>query len=229
MIAAYRKRGCDIVLEVSPLHLFFNTGMTDADPELWTKIQMNPAIQAESHQKALIAGLRDGFIQFIATDHAPHTEEEKFSAFVKFRNEYPGKSNKEIAMSIKAKNNELFWRTCEENNHSGAPWLDTYSLVCLWLMRVHGFRPQDVARVAAYNPGRFVNRFLPAQYPGRDFGKGFGDIAPGYLGSLTVLDLSKETTVERKQLKTKVGWSPFEGHTFPGAVAAVFVRGVCCR
>jgi dihydroorotase-like cyclic amidohydrolase len=165
----------------------------------------------------------------LATDHAPHAEEEKYLAFARFREQYPDKTNIEIAALVAAEDPERFRATCCENNTSGAPWLDTYSLVCLWLMRVHGFRPQDVARVAAYNPGRFVNRFLPAQYPGRDFGKGFGDIAPGYLGSLTVLDLSKETTVERKQLKTKVGWSPFEGHTFPGAVAAVFVRGVCCR
>ena len=91
------------MLEVSPLHLFFHTGMTDMDPELWTKIQMNPAIQSEVHQKALIKGLKEGFIQFIATDHAPHTEEEKFSAFAKFEKGYPGKTRMEIAAIIKAK------------------------------------------------------------------------------------------------------------------------------
>jgi len=40
-----------------------------------------------------------------------------------------------------------------------------------------------------------------------------------------VLDLKKPTTIRRADLKTKCGWSPFEGVTFPGSVAAVFVRG----
>ena len=49
---------------------------------------------------------------------------------------------------------------------------------------------------------------------------------PGYVGSLTVLDLKKPTTIRREDLRTKCGWSPFEGMTFPGSVAAVYLRGV---
>ncbi len=225
-IAEYRTRGCDIVLEVSPLHLFFHTGMTDMDPELWTKIQMNPAIQSEVHQKALIKGLKEGFIQFIATDHAPHTEEEKFSAFAKFEKDYPGNTRMEIASIIKSDNKMLFEATCVENNHSGAPWLDTYGLICTWLMRVHKFTPQDIARVSAYLPGQFVNRFLKTQYPTRSFGKGFGKIEKGYMGSLTILNYKMMTKVDRANLKTKVQWSALEGITLPGALEAVFIGGV---
>jgi dihydroorotase len=50
-------------------------------------------------------------------------------------------------------------------------------------------------------------------------------VLPGHVGSLTVLNLRKPTTVTRDLLKTKCGWSPFEGVTFPGSVEAVFVRG----
>lgn len=225
LIREYRKRGCKITLEVSPLHLFFHTGMTDANPELWTLIQMNPAIQKESHQKELIKGLKDGFIQFIATDHAPHAEDEKFSAFAKFAADYPNMRNTDIAAAIKAKDRALYLQTCEENNHSGAPWLDTYALVCAWLMKVHGFTPQDIARVSAYNPGAFVNRFLKTQFPKRNFGKGFGTIEKGYMGSLTVLNTERETTVRREDLKTNVRWSPLEGMTLPGSVEAVFIGG----
>jgi dihydroorotase len=225
MITEYRKQGCDIVLEVSPLHLLFDTSMTDEDPELWTKIQMNPAIQAPEHRKALIRGLKDGFIQFIATDHAPHTEEEKFSAFKKYMSEYGGTDPIETAANIKRKDTALFRKICEENNHSGAPWLDTYGLVCTWLMKVHAFTPQDIARVSAYLPGAFVNRFLKTQFPKQNFGKGFGQIKQGFVGSLTVLNVKTETTVRREDLKTKVRWSALEGRALPGAVAAVFVRG----
>lgn len=225
MIREYRKRGCDIVLEVSPLHLLFDTSMTDADPALWTRIQMNPAVQAPEHRAALIKGLREGFIQFLATDHAPHTEEEKFSAFAQFKDDFPGKTNKEIARIISGGDRETFLKTCCENNHSGAPWLDTYALVCAWLMNEHGFTAQDIARVAAYYPGLFVNPHLKRQFPKENFGKGFGEIKKGFVGSLTVLNLIKPTVVVREELKTKCGWSALEERTMPGSVEAVFIRG----
>lgn len=226
MIAEYRKRGCNIVLEVSPLHLLFDTSMTDADPSLWTKIQMNPAVQGPDHRAALIKGLKNGFIQFIATDHAPHTEEEKFSAFTKFQKEFPGKTNKDIAAEIKKRDEKLFLDTCCENNHSGAPWLDTYALVCTWLMREHGFTSQDIARVSSYMPGRFVNPHLKRQFPGKKFGKGFGELKKGFMGSLTVLNTQKQTLVKREDLKTKVGWSALQGRVLPGAIEAVFIGGI---
>jgi dihydroorotase len=225
MIAEYRKRGSDIVLEVSPLHLLFDTSMTDADPALWTKIQMNPAIQAPEHREALIKGLREGFIQFIATDHAPHTEEEKYAAFAKYSADYPGASNKDIAHILKENNNELYLDTCVENNTSGAPWLDTYALVTAWLMKEQGFTPQDITRVSAYNPGAFVNPHLARQFAHKKFGKGFGKIAKGFMGSLTVINTKKKTTVSREDLKTKAGWSPLEDRTFDGALEAVFIAG----
>ena len=225
LIREYRRRGCDIVLEASPLHLFFDTTMTDRNPLLWTKIQMNPAVQGPEHRMALIKGLKEGFIQFLATDHAPHTEEEKFAAFAEFSQRYPGKTNKEIAAAIRADDFVLFDETCVKNNMSGAPWLDTYAIVCSWLIREHEFTTQDIARVAAHEPGKFVSRFLQSQFPGRDFGKGFGDIAKGYVGSLTVLNTKKPTTVHRNDLMTKVKWSPLEGLTLPGSVEAIFIEG----
>lgn len=225
LIEEYRARGCHIELEVSPLHLLNDTSMTEKDPSLWLQLQMNPAIQGPGHRHDLITGLREGFIQYLATDHAPHTEEEKHSAFAEHRHLYPGMTNEQIAANLRVHDRALFDETCVKNNHSGAPWLDTYALVCCWLMHEHRFATQDIARVAAYNPGQFANRFLPAQYPGHNFGKGFGDIAEGYMGSLTVLNTAKTTVVDRKNLKTKVGWSPLEGREMPGALEAVFIEG----
>lgn len=225
MIAASRKRGAQIVLEVSPLHLLFDTSMTDLDPSLWIKIQMNPAIQAPEHRKALINGLKSGFIEFLATDHAPHTEEEKFSAFKKFAPEFPGKTNKEIASAIQKKDEALYLQTCTENNHSGAPWLDTYALVCAWLMREHGISPQRIASAAAYMPGKFVNPHLRKQFPKKNFGKGFGEIKKGFVASFTIINLKKKTLVQREDLKTKVGWSPLEGIDMPGFLEEVFIGG----
>ncbi|HCC67389.1 TPA: amidohydrolase, partial [Candidatus Nomurabacteria bacterium] len=50
-------------------------------------------------------------------------------------------------------------------------------------------------------------------------------IAPGYTGSLTVLDLNKPVTITKDKLKTKCGWSTYEGITFPGSVMMTVVRG----
>src|SRR5215210_6014599 len=64
-----------ITAEVSPHHL---TLTHDAILErLDTRLKMNPPLRAESDRQALIAGLRDGTIDCVATDHAPHAREEK--------------------------------------------------------------------------------------------------------------------------------------------------------
>ncbi len=92
-------------------------------------------------------------------------------------------------------------------------------------MNEYRFTTQDIARVAAYFPGTFVNPHLKRQFAGKNFGKGFGKIEKGYMGSLTILNLKKKTVVVREELKTKCGWSALEERTMPGAVEAVFIRG----
>ena len=99
---------------------------------------------------------------------------------------------------------------------SGQPHLDTYGPFAAWLMVEKGFTPERVATICSANPGQFV-----APYQREKFGR----LLPGYIGSLTVLDLKKPVKIERSSLRTKCGWSPFEGITFPGSVAAVFIAG----
>jgi dihydroorotase len=105
----------------------------------------------------------------------------------------------------------------KERGVSGQPHLDTYGPFVTWLLVKQGFTPERVAAICSANPGTFVNLYLKEKY---------GRLQPGYVGSLTVLDLKKPVTIRREDMKTKCGWSPFEGVTFPGSVAAVFVRGV---
>lgn len=63
-----------ITAEVCPHHLFFNV---DDYERLGTLIQMNPSIKTREDNTGLWQGLLDGKVQVIATDHAPHTLEEK--------------------------------------------------------------------------------------------------------------------------------------------------------
>lgn len=69
-----KKAGIRVTAEVSPHHLL----LCDEDiPGLDTNYKMNPPLRSPEDRAALIEGLLDGTIDFIATDHAPHTEEEK--------------------------------------------------------------------------------------------------------------------------------------------------------
>ena len=69
-----KKAGINVTAEVTPHHLL----LSDSDiPELDTNYKMNPPLRGRDDRKALIEALLDGTIDFIATDHAPHTKEEK--------------------------------------------------------------------------------------------------------------------------------------------------------
>jgi dihydroorotase len=71
---ARQSRG-RITAEVSPHHLTLtHEAVLD---RLDTRLKMNPPLRAERDRQALVAGLRDGTIDCIATDHAPHAREEK--------------------------------------------------------------------------------------------------------------------------------------------------------
>jgi dihydroorotase len=74
-IAEAKARGVQISCEASPHHLT----LTDEAllEKLDTRLKMNPPLRSEDDRQALIAGLKDGTIDCIATDHAPHAREEK--------------------------------------------------------------------------------------------------------------------------------------------------------
>lgn len=69
-----RAMGASVVAEVSPHHF---TLTEEAVPEHGTLAKMNPPLRTEEDRQALIQGLKDGTIGIIATDHAPHSVEEK--------------------------------------------------------------------------------------------------------------------------------------------------------
>lgn len=170
LVSQAKQKGTAVTCEVTPHHLYFDN----------TSLQVNPPLRAQKDRLALIEALREGIIDYLATDHAPHTKEEK------------------------------------EQGISGMPHLDTYGAFATWLRREHGFTPQDIARVCSYNPGQFVNQFLPEQY---------GKVEKGYVGSFTIIDPDSRTVVQRKDLQTKCGWSPFEGVEFPGSVQYTIHKG----
>ncbi|MEC2053719.1 dihydroorotase [Peribacillus psychrosaccharolyticus] len=69
-----KRAGIRVTAEVTPHHLLL---CEDDIPGLDTNYKMNPPLRGKSDREALLEGLLDGTIDFIATDHAPHLEEEK--------------------------------------------------------------------------------------------------------------------------------------------------------
>lgn len=79
-IAQAAKEGLKVSCEVTPHHLFFTF---DDIPEDNTSFKMNPPLRDKKDEVAMQEGLRSGLIGFVATDHAPHSHEEKSCGFLK--------------------------------------------------------------------------------------------------------------------------------------------------
>ena len=73
LIRRAKARGVDVTCETGPHYLVF----TDMDLQEDGRFKMNPPIRSEADRQALREGLLDGAIDMIATDHAPHSREEK--------------------------------------------------------------------------------------------------------------------------------------------------------
>ncbi len=73
IIRQAKKDGVNITCETAPHYLVFN----DMDLQVDGRFKMNPPIRSEEDRQALVEGIKDGTIDMIATDHAPHSAEEK--------------------------------------------------------------------------------------------------------------------------------------------------------
>jgi dihydroorotase, multifunctional complex type len=166
-------------VEATPQHL--TLAAPDCYDRLGTFAQMNPPIRSAEHRAALWEAVRNGVVDVIGSDHAPHTKEEKAKP-------YP-------------------------QSPSGMPGVQTLLPLLLDHM----------------NQGKLsLQRLIDLTSAGaqRVFGLvGKGRIALGYDADFTVVDLKAKKTIEASWLKSKCGWSPFEGMTVTGWPMATIVRG----
>lgn len=73
LIREAKRRGVDVTCETGPHYLTMDDSMLQEDG----RFKMNPPIRSKADRDALIEGVIDGTIDMIATDHAPHSAEEK--------------------------------------------------------------------------------------------------------------------------------------------------------
>jgi dihydroorotase len=177
-----KERGVNVTCEVTPTHLMFDMEMLTEENHKW--FQMNPPLRGKEDRLAMVQGILDGHIDFLATDHAPHSIEEK------------------------------------QKGISGISQLDTYGLFVTYMIMKLGIPMKKIALLCSKNPGDFVKPYLPAK-----FGEGFGEIKQGYAANFSILNLKKPFSFQRNMIKSKSGWSPFEGFTFPGSMEAVYFLG----
>jgi len=167
-----------ITAEACVHHLWFN----DSDyKRLGTRIKWNPAIKTAADQEQIFKALLDDRIDVVATDHAPHTQEEKNASYFKAPSGGPLVQHSVVAML--------------EFYHQGKISLET------------------IVQKMAHNPAILF----------RIQQRGF--IREGYFADLVLADLNSPWTVEKKNILTQCGWSPFEGTTFRSAITHTFVSG----
>ena len=75
LVAAAKAEGLPVTCEVTPHHMFLTEDAITA--EYQTSLKVNPPLRAAEDAAALVEGLKNGVIDAIVTDHAPHTREEK--------------------------------------------------------------------------------------------------------------------------------------------------------
>lgn len=167
-----------VTAEVTPQHLLLNTSDYE---RIGTLAQMNPPLRSPHDNQVLWQALLDGVIDFIATDHAPHTLEEKAQG-------YP-------------------------NSPSGMPGVET----ALPLMLTQAMQGRcSVAQVANWMSTAVAKAYgIPRK----------GAIAAGFDADLVLVDLNTYRPVERAELATKCGWSPFEGWSLTGFPVMTIVGG----
>ena len=188
-----------ITAEVCVHHLHFTA---DDYSKLGNQIKCNPAIKAPHNRAALWQALLDDRLDVIATDHAPHSHEEKGL----LRNE-----NGELTLSPPGRVGEgpgLY-----EKAHAGLPLVQHPVLLMLYYVQQGKITIEKVVEKMSHAVARCF------QIQDRGF------IREGYFADLVLADLNKPYTISKSNILFKCGWSPLENFTFPATITNTFVNG----
>jgi dihydroorotase len=167
-----------ITSEVCVHHLHFTA---DDYEQYGNLIKCNPAIKAKENREALWTALLDDRLDIIATDHAPHTWDEKQKPY----SEAP----------------------------AGVPLVQHSLLMLLEAYHEGRLSLEKIVEKACHAPAQCFQI------------KERGYIREGYFADAVLIDLNATTMVSKSNILYKCGWSPFEGHTFKGAIQKTFVSG----
>jgi dihydroorotase len=194
-----------ITAEVCVHHLHFSS---DDYARLGNRIKCNPAIKAPNNREALWKALLDDRLDLIATDHAPHTLEEKGlvrlsdgSLAVLPEGAGPGGSGHGAGGSA------------YERSHAGLPLVQHSLLLMLHYVKEGRISLEKVVEKMSH---AVATCFRIAER---------GYLREGYFADAVIVDLHSPSQVSRDSILYKCGWSPLEGFNFPATVTHTFVNG----
>jgi len=147
-------------VEVTPHHIFLNE-----EAFLGGFGKVNPPLRTQNDQIALWESYERGDIDFLASDHAPHLEDEK-TDFI--------------------------------DAPPGIPGVETMYPLLLHSVSMGNISLSTVVETIAEKPGRYLNTKK-------------GKIEEDYDADLMMVDFRKIESIDRENLHSKAGWSPFEG------------------
>lgn len=184
----------NITAEVCVHHLHFTSNDYD---RLGNLIKCNPAIKAPNNREALWQALLDDRLDVIATDHAPHTLEEKGVT-----------RNAAGLLTLPPVEPGSY-----EKSHAGLPLVQHSLLLMLHYVKEGRITIEKVVEKMSHAVARCY------QVAER------GYIREGYRADLVIVDMNATTTATKDNVLYKCGWSPLEQFTFPAAITHTFVNG----
>ena len=187
-----------ITAEVCVHHLHFTS---DDYARLGNKIKCNPAIKSPNNREGLWKGLLDDRLDVIATDHAPHLLQEKFSNIKKFSEGEPLWDSKASPFG---------------GGLEGAAGLPLVQHPMLLMLHYYKQGRISLEKIAEKMSHAVADCFQIKER---------GYIREGYFADLVMVDLNQKFKVSKENILYKCGWSPLEGFEFPAAITHTFVNG----
>ncbi|CAN5392818.1 dihydroorotase [soil metagenome] len=181
-----------ITAEVCVHHLHFTA---DDYEQLGYLIKCNPAIKSKENKAALWEALLDDRLDIIATDHAPHTLEEKG---------YYRNTEGELIST-----NGVSY----DNAHCGLPLVQHALLLMLKYVQEGKITAEKMVEKMSHAPADCFEI------------KDRGYIREGYYADLVIVDQQKPYTISKENILYKCGWSPMENETMPATITHTFVNG----
>lgn len=177
LIRAAKAEGLPVTCETGPHYLV----LCDGDLLDEGRFRMNPPIRSAADRDALLEGLLDGTVDCIATDHAPHSAQEKAGG---------------LANSL----NGIVGLEC------------AFPVLYTQLVRTGVVPMETLLNALCVNPRRI-------------FRLSGGDVAPGQIADLTVLDLNRPCVIDSATFRSLGRATPFDGWGVAAAVAATICGG----
>ncbi len=199
LIRAARRHGAHVTCEVTPHHFTLD----ESAAMLWgTNAKMNPPLRSHGDVEDLLAAIRDGTVDMIATDHAPHDPKskrmEQLGAY--FGPGHPVR--------------HLDHDSAEEFAHAanGVVGLETALGLALQLVHRSLIEPARLVEMMSVNPAALLR--LEA-----------GTLAEGAVADITVIDPNLEWAVMPEKFLSKSRNTPFAGMRLKGRAVLTMVAG----